>query len=208
MAEQSKGGSATNVGKRKQLKPPPPIEDVARLFEKHLRNGRRPTVSECSWLRNDIAVVVNSPPPKVLNADPRYRRRRNTISAIERLIKQQLAKLERTPADPLYGLTWQTELDDKAKLVALQNELRRARSALLAPFDHWAGEREGGSWHKPARFLANRVRLTMLQIGRKRVSFDKGGPLVQVVIGAMVMAGLPRQAPETVAAALAKHSTN
>ena len=183
--------------RKRTPKPPVPLDAVVGLFRQNLKRGPWPNAAQCYYLMNTIAVVANALPAKVLNADPSYRRRRATISALERLICAQL-KVESYPGILLPG-----EIEATQALQELEKALKEARSALLAPFDHLAGERKGAAWHKPARFIAGRVEEAMVKAGRKKVSFDKHSPLVRVVIGAMVLAGQRERSSEAVAAALA-----
>jgi hypothetical protein len=146
---------------------------------------------------NTINLVLIAAPAKVLNADRSYRRRRATISSMQRLIRDQ------QKYDPSPGLRLPGGIAATQALEDLDKALERARSALLAPFDPLAGERRGAAWHKPARFIAGRVEEALIRAGHKKVSFDKHGPLVRVVIGALVLAGEQERMPEAVAAALA-----
>lgn len=172
--------------------------DVAFLFREHCKRGPWPTESECDWLRNDINVVRRAKPAKSLNDDPSFRNRRATISAMEKLIR------ERKNYDPFPALGLLDQPGVESPLKELELALERAKSVLMGWIDPLAGERKGAAWHKPARFIARRVKETAIRAGRKRVSFDKRSPLVLVVVGALVLAGQEERTPEAVAAALVK----
>ncbi|MEI6200474.1 MAG: hypothetical protein WCP68_00825 [Enhydrobacter sp.] len=177
---------------------PLPLSAVVALFKKHCKRGPWPDESQCYYLRNDINVVANAKPAAVLNDDPKYRRRRATIAAMEKLIREMKAQ------DPFPGLRFATQIEAEIHLGALEEALGRAKPALTGWTDPWAGEREGAAWHKPARFIARRVKEAAINAGRKKVSFAKGSPLVLVVTSALILARQKKRDPDAVAAALAK----
>jgi len=177
---------------------PLPLSVVVALFKQHCKRGPWPDESQCYYLRNDINVVANSRPAKALNDDPSFRHRRATISAMEKLIS------ERKKDDPFPGLRLAAQVEAEIHLEALEQALGKAKPALMGWVDPWAGERQGAAWHKPARYIARRVREAAAKAGRKGVSFDKRSPLVLVVIDALLLAGQKARTPEAVAAALAK----
>lgn len=179
-----------------------PLEAVVSLFKDHCKRGPWPNESQCYWLKNDIDVVKNAKPAKALTDDPSFRHRRATISAMEKLIR------ERQAFDLFPGLRLPAQVESEITLKELEQALERAKPALMGWVDPWAGERKGAGWHRPARFLARRVKEAAIKAGRKTASFDKRSPLVFVVIGALVLAGQKERTPDAVAAALMKLPTN
>jgi hypothetical protein len=182
---------------KKPAKPEDLGEVLVELFRTHLKRGPWPTASQCEYLVNDIEVVRTAKPAKALIEDPEFRRRRATIAAMEKLIR------ERMEHDPVPGLRLPAQVEAEVTLPALQKALDQAKSSLMGWVDPWAGERRGAAWHKPARFIARQVKATVIKAGRKKASFDKHSPLVPVVIEALVLAGQKERTPEAVAAALA-----
>jgi len=183
----------------KKLRVTVSIGQVAALFKQSFK--RPPTMAQCYHLMNDINIVRNAQPAKVLNDDRSYRRRRAIISSMQKLIREQ------RKYDPFPGLRFASQIEAAAQLDALEKALDQAWPALMAPFDHLAGQRRGAAWHKPARFIARRAKVALMAAGHKKVSVQKHGDFVAFMVEAMVLAGDRRRTPEAMAAALRK-STN
>jgi hypothetical protein len=171
---------------------------VAGLFRQNFKRGPWPKEFQCYHLRNDINVVRNAEPAKVLNNDESYRRRRAIISSVQKLIREQREYA------PFPGLRFLEQIEAADQLDALEKALERARPALMGPFDPIAGERRGAAWHKPARFIARRAKTALMAAGHKKVSVQKHGDFVAFMVEAMVLAGDRRRTPEAMAAALRK----
>jgi hypothetical protein len=175
-------------------------KQVAEFFKSNYRNGPWPSVSDCYGLAVAISIIKNAKSYKKTFEQENERRsdRRATIQSMKRLIRAKKIFL----MGQLEGLQLPGMMEDVNNLNRLELALEQAESALLQPFDPLAGTRNAAWWHKAARMIAQQVHSALTQTGRKRISFQKHGAGVGVVVDALKLATGEDFEPATVASVL------
>jgi hypothetical protein len=184
---------------------------VAELFKASYKRAPWPDESQCYPLAVVITVIRNGKSYRTnFERESELRRgRRAVVQATKRLIKDQRKIL----SVQLASLQLPGWMEDAKNLELLEAALEQATPALLRPFDPQAGRRSGAWWHKAARMIAweveailrevERKELERKQISRKnhrkKISFQKHGAAVNVVVGALKLAIGKELEPATVA---------
>lgn len=196
------------------------VRDVEAAFEHRFKTGRRPTGSECSRLAIAVMAVKKAPGGKASNNDPCFPKRLAAYGSFKKLAELQLESEQmqalrirprlRTLSDKKlkelirrrrkrWSKPWrELRLPRLVHLEALNDILDLTRGAFLNE-DPLAGRRAGAEWHKPARYLARYAEEAVILVGRK-VSWDKGGPLVRVLSDLLVLAGEQQRSEQAIAA--------
>jgi hypothetical protein len=177
---------------------------VGDLFKSNYKDGPWPTEAQCYPVAVMINIVRHNKQyeENFKKGNVKLRQRRAVVSATRRLIDEQ-KRLFKSHLDLFAPLRLHGWVEELANLEALEAALERATSALLAPYDPLAGERDKAWWHKAAVMIAQRARTALEEAGHDRVSYQKHGEFVVVVTAALKLAGI-KYAPTTVAAVLAK----
>lgn len=168
-------------------------EVVAAFARNYKRLKRYPSESDCYRLTMAINNVRRAPKPETLNATLGYAERLAAHSAISRLAAKRVEKLRKLVPSGV-------SLPHLVDMEALVEALALSRDAFLGA-DPLAGTRAGAEWHRVARYLAPFAMHALERVGKK-VSFEKGGPFVNLMADALKLAGQGRREPAAISKAL------
>ena len=196
------------------------VRDVEAAFKHRFKRGRRPSAVNCFRLATAIIAIRNAPRAKASNSDPRFKTRLAAYNSFKQLVE---GELERERIQSLRVRPRLRFLSDKKlkelvrrrverwskpwpelrlqRLVHLEalNEMLAISKAAVLNEDPLAGRRVGAEWHKPARYLG-RFAEEAVVLARGKASWDKGGPLVQVLSDLLLLAGEKPRSEQAIAA--------
>jgi hypothetical protein len=167
--------------------------EIAELFKAIYKRGPWPNEIQCYPLAVIIGVIRNNESDKKsykkdFERDNRpLRKRRAFVKKMKQYVTAQQT------------LGPSISLQEAEALGALETALEKATSALLAPFDPLAGERNKAWWHKAARTIAEQAETALIQAGHKNLSKQKHGAFVKVVADLLKLATGEDFEPVTIA---------